>query len=348
MRNRRFTLAAGAAAMLAGLAAALSGGGAQAAPVAAPAAEPVPPLAGLRVLVVNDDSVQGTQASGRDGLGSYALRKAMCAAGADVVTVGPWAVQSGMGGRITLSGAVTAQPVTPPAGYGSDCQDAPSGGRVYGVCAVAGGCAADSPSASPSDAARLALTRLLPDNFWADGPDVVLSGINFGQNDTRTVIHSGTVNAATVAHQLGRPAIAFSEELVVDCLRGTVSACPEFTGAAAYAADLVADLDRAGMLEPELFLNVNYPHLGDGEQLGRPVLNVLGTCSPLNFAFTGTVGVDGGTYTATLFGNPCEEHVRNADSTALEHNDISVVRLSSNATDTTANRQVESIVRGSR
>ena len=53
---------------------------------------------GLRVLLTNDDSIQGRKAMGHDGLGLYQLRKALCAAGADVIVIGPWGRQSGKGG----------------------------------------------------------------------------------------------------------------------------------------------------------------------------------------------------------------------------------------------------------
>lgn len=297
---------------------------------ATPAAE-ARSLSGLKVLIVNDDSIQATSPSGRDGLGLFALRKSMCAAGADVLVVGPWSVQSGQGGRITLSGATTVQQVAAPSGYGDDCADAPSGGKVFGVCSVAGTCAADSPSGSPSDAARVALTRFLPDNYWAAGPDLVLSGINFGQNDALSVIHSGTVNAATVASHLGYPAIAFSEELTIACLRGTLADCPVFTGTADFGVALVEELRESDLITPDLFLNVNYPHLADGETVREPVYNVLGECSGLNFGFNGSVGASGGTYTAGIVPS-CTESRRNADTTALEDNHISVVPLDGDGT----------------
>ena len=302
-------------------------------------------LAGMRILIVNDDSVQGTSASGRDGLGLYALRKSMCDAGADVITVGPWAVQSGMGGRMTLSGQATVQEVTPPAGYADDCGAAPSAGRVFGVCAAVAPCAATSPSASPSDAARVAITRFLPDNYWSDGPDLVLSGINFGQNDSLSVIHSGTVNAATVAHHLGVPAIAFSEELAIPCLRGDLAVCPEFTGAADFGVDLVEGLVEKDLVTPDLFLNVNYPHLAEGEQVGDPVLNILGECGALNFGFTGAVGAGGGTYGIGIV-EACEEPRRNADTTALHHDQISIVPLDGDSTAAAPAGPVSAVVRG--
>jgi 5'-nucleotidase len=281
---------------------------------------------GLRILIVNDDSVQGTAASGRDGEGLYELRKAMCAGGADVLVVGPWAVQSGMGGRVSLSGPLTVQQQTPPAVYQGDCVDAATGGLVFGVCAAVAPCASTSASGSPSDAARLALERFVPENYWPDGPDIVLSGINFGQNEALGVFHSGTTSAAVTAHENGWPAIALSEELAPSCITAGTD-CPVFTGAAAFAVQLLSEVRRAGIISPDLLLNVNYPHLAPGEEIQEPQLNVLGYGATLAFDFFGDVPAIGGTYTVGL-GPPREETRRNADTTAITENHVSIVPLS--------------------
>ncbi|CCH76348.1 putative Acid phosphatase SurE, survival protein [Nostocoides japonicum T1-X7] len=284
---------------------------------------------GLRILIVNDDSIQGQSASGSDGKGLYALRHALCAAGADVIAVGPWTVQSGMGGRITLTGPMTVQQVQPPAGYGTDCAGAPTGGRVFGVCAAAAPCVTAtastpaSPSGSPSDAAIIALTKFIPDNYWPDGPDLVVSGINFGQNDAVTVYHSGTDSALVTAHRLGSPGIAFSEELTTTCLAGQGS-CPEYTKAAAFATRLIGAVRKAHLITPKLALNVNYPHLEPGQRARRPELNVLGQCTAINFGPSGSVPAEGGTYSMGLVPS-CKETTRNADTTALAHKHISIV-----------------------
>jgi 5'-nucleotidase len=64
-------------------------------------------LEGMRILMTNDDSMQAAKENNSDGLGLYETRKALCEAGADVVVVAPWAVQSGRGTAVTNSGTVT-------------------------------------------------------------------------------------------------------------------------------------------------------------------------------------------------------------------------------------------------
>jgi len=279
-------------------------------------------LAGLRVLIANDDSVQPTR-----GTGLYELRKALCAAGADVIAVGPWGPQSGVSGRITTSGPVTVQAVAPPAAYEHDCNDAPSGGGVFGACASAGPCEASTPSASPADAVGLAITRFLPDNYWPEGPSVVVSGINPGQNTGLGAAHSGTVGATIMAHDFDVPAIAFSEQVIMDCVTSGTD-CPAFADTAEFATRLLAALRNEGALEPGLLLNVNYPNVRSDEEVSGPVLNFLGRYRWYP-EFAGPVGADGGTYTLTTVDSPGSTEP-GADQTANENNQISVVPMSGN------------------
>jgi len=284
------------------------------------------PLSGLKVLLTNDDSVQGISPLGNDGKGLYELRRALCNAGADVVVVGPWGQQSGSSARLTTPGftpvSVAVAPVTPPAAYQADC-----GGtsQVFGVCQAAA-CTATSPSASPSDTVLVALQRFLPDNYWPGGPDVVLSGTNFGQNAGEAVNHSGTVGAAITALEMGVPAIACSAELDLSLgIPAALFAVP-YTQTAQFAVALVAELRSGDLLQPGVALNVNYPVVKAGETLGKPVFAVVGVGTNLGFAYTGNVSTAGGTYSLVV-GPPVPETARNADTDALNANDIPITPL---------------------
>lgn len=59
---------------------------------------------------------------------------------------------------------------------------------------------------TPSDCVHIALTALL-----TEPPDLVVSGINQGQNMGDDTLYSGTVAAATEGYLFGIPAIAFSQ-----------------------------------------------------------------------------------------------------------------------------------------
>lgn len=316
----------------------------------APAAKPSKPvvpsgLSGLRVLLTNDDSAQAKDTvRGTDGRGLYELRHALCAAGADVVVVAPWSQQSGAGARFTTPGGhpvpITVQKVAAPASYQDDCGDAPSAGPVYGVCLTAGQCTSASPSASPSDAVYVGLNRLVPDHYWADGPDVVLSGINFGQNVGALVNHSGTVGAAITAQEHGVPTVAFSAEVSFHDLTAT-----PFVPTATFAVSLLERLLAKDSLTPGTALNVNFPFIEADETLGRPVLTTTGTGNDIGSNYSGEVGIEGGTY-QLLVGAAIEETRSRADTTALHKNNIAITPLDGDWTKTGSGHAFERIVRG--
>lgn len=290
-------------------------------------------LDGMRILLVNDDSVQGVSPIYQDGKGLYEMRKALCAAGADVVAVGPWGQQSGMSARLTSPGSapvpMTVQAVAPPAVYSSDCAGSASGGGVFGVCQAAS-CVAGSPSASPSDATLVALKRFLPDNYWATGPDLVVSGTNFGQNVGEAVNHSGTVGAVVSALEVAKPAIAFSAELDLTCTPNPFDCIP-FAQTGAFAVDLIAGLKAANQLRVKNFaINVNYPVVRSDETFGGIVTAKVGTGTNLGFDYSGNVAGGGGTYNLVLGAPVPETLTKNADTTALNANNIVVTRIDGN------------------
>jgi 5'-nucleotidase len=300
-------------------------GGAAAAPAPAPA-QPQS-LSGLRVLLTNDDSARGLDAGfGTDGKGLYELRKALCAAGADVLVVAPWSQQSGAGARMTTPGfapvPLTVQRVTPPASYAADCSSSSAGGAVFGVCQAAGPCSSSTPSASPADAVNIALSRFAG-TYWPQGPDVVLSGTNFGQNVGSTLNHSGTVGAVVTAGEYGVPALGLSAEVPRNLAQ--IPFTP-FAQTAAFATELLKALVKRNQLRPGLMLNANFPFVGPDEKLGRPVTSVAGVSNDVGLTYTGDVTSDGGTY-QLVPGTPPTETRRNADTLALARNDIPVTRL---------------------
>jgi 5'-nucleotidase len=99
---------------------------------------------------------------------------------------------------------------------------------------------------TPTDCVHVALTGLLD-----SAPDLVVSGINNGQNMGDDTIYSGTVAAAMEGYLFGLPSIAFSH---VDKGHAHLAA------AASVAADLVARYVEHRLPGPFL-LNVNIPNL---------------------------------------------------------------------------------------
>ena len=76
------------------------------------------------------------------------------AAGADVIVIAPWQVQSGRDTAVTNSGTFWLGTKTLPAGYANDCSEAPAKGQVYGLCLDTAPCTMNSASATPSDTVK--------------------------------------------------------------------------------------------------------------------------------------------------------------------------------------------------
>lgn len=98
---------------------------------------------------------------------------------------------------------------------------------------------------TPSDCVHIALTGLL--DFK---PDLVVSGINQGQNMGDDTLYSGTVAAATEGFLFGLPSIAFSQ---------VVKGWEHLDAAARVAREIVERYMDA--LQKPYLLNVNIPNL---------------------------------------------------------------------------------------
>ena len=116
-----------------------------------------------------------------------------------------------------------------------------------------------SINGTPSDCVHIALTGMLDQR-----PDLVVSGINQGQNMGDDTLYSGTVAAATEGFLFGIPAIAFSQ---VD------HGWAHLDSAARIAKDIV--LRKLETLHSPYLLNVNIPNR-PYEQLTRIVPTRLG------------------------------------------------------------------------
>jgi 5'-nucleotidase len=101
---------------------------------------------------------------------------------------------------------------------------------------------------TPSDCVHVAISGLFDTEF-----DMVVSGINDGENLGDDVLYSGTVAAAIEGRFLGLPTVALS-------LLRPESGEPDFSAAARVARVLVERLLREP-LDRRMILNVNVPHL---------------------------------------------------------------------------------------
>ena len=215
------------------------------------------PLTPMHVLVTNDD---GVGAPGID-----ALVQALSAnPNVEVTVIAPATNQSGTGDAFST----TPINVTPSSTAGA-----------FPATAVGG---------KPADTVLFGVLQAL-----AQPPDLVVSGVNFGQNATAEVVNlSGTVGAALTAARLGIPAIAVSH--------GFFTMSSQFAEAANYVAGLVerfrqsrgfrAKLSTRSGVRSALVLNVNFPSCTSGSTRGV-VLVPLGHLNTVtDYNLTGTMG----------------------------------------------------------
>jgi 5'-nucleotidase len=185
----------------------------------------------LRVLVTNDD---GVGAPGIDALVTALAANSQL----EVTVVAPATNQSGTGDQLSNQPGATITSMS---------------------ATTASGTPATAIEGFPADTVLWAVLTGLPER-----PDIVVSGINAGQNIGEAVELSGTIGAATWAARLGIPAIAASAQF----------------GEADYApiADFVARvverfrtnksfrkrMREKGSTEHGIVLNLNFPDCPDG------------------------------------------------------------------------------------
>jgi 5'-nucleotidase len=212
----------------------------------------------MRVLVTNDD---GVGAPGIDAL----VQQLAANPNLEVTVIAPATDQSGTGDSFTT----TPINVTPSSTAGA-----------FPATAVAG---------FPADTVLFGVLQALP-----QPPDLVVSGINRGQNAGQEVVDiSGTVGAALTAARLGIPAIAVSHGIAF-------SSAAQYIESATYGAGLVerfrmsrgfrAKLSSRSGARFALVLNVNFPSCASGTTRGV----VLVPIGPINqvtgYTLSGSMG----------------------------------------------------------
>jgi len=187
------------------------------------------------VLVTNDDGV------GAEGL-SILVEEFSRNPHLEITVIAPAANQSGTGDDFT-----TGDPIS------------------VSAAATAAGYPATAVAAYPADTVLFGVLKQMEKM-----PDVVVSGVNHGQNYTDYISYSGTVGAALTAARLGIPAIAVSQGLGEDLS----VASEDYRRAAVYAANLIEQLRTDWLFklmmapgigrDKALVLNVNFPTCPDG------------------------------------------------------------------------------------
>ena len=179
----------------------------------------------MRILLTNDDGILAP--------GLLAMYRELVRLG-DVTIVAPTTPQSAVGHAISVSQPLFCQEI--------DVVDGVRGHSVDG---------------RPADCVKLALLELLK----AHPPDLVVSGLNNGENVGINLLYSGTVAAAIEGAFYGLPAIAVSLAF---------STRMDFRAAAKLACGLIQQI-LAAATGDRFLLNLNIPDLAAGPPKGLRV-----------------------------------------------------------------------------
>ncbi len=174
-----------------------------------------------KILLTNDDGINAP--------GLYALYESIRTMG-DVTVVAPDTEMSAVGHAITLTDPLRVEKIN-------------KRGEFFGY-AVSG---------TPADCVKIAAWALLDEM-----PDLIISGINLGNNTGISIIYSGTVSAATEGTILEIPSFAIS----LVAFRN-----PDFTYAAKFAKKMATIILEKGLPVGTL-LNVNVPNVKEEEIKG--------------------------------------------------------------------------------
>ncbi len=189
----------------------------------------------MRILITNDDGINAP------GLASlYKIATDLAGPDGEVWTVAPAFEQSGVAHCIS---------------YVHPTMIAELGPKKFAA------------EGTPADCVLAGLYDVLQDS----PPDLVLSGINRGNNSAENVLYSGTIGGAMEAALQGLPAIALSQYF------GPQNAHLEnpFEAAEAHGADLLRALWQQAYWDQNdyrLFYNVNFPPVAAADVKGRRVV----------------------------------------------------------------------------
>lgn len=181
----------------------------------------------MRILITNDDGVHAP--------GLAVAEKLARELSDDIFVVAPEFEQSGVAHSLSINDPLRLREISP---------------RHYAV------------KGTPTDCVIMAVRKLLLDQ----PPDLVISGVNSGQNLAEDVTYSGTIAGAMEATILGIPAIALSQ--CYDFFAGVRTIywdCVEAHGVSVLRKLIAAGIPR------NVLMNVNFPNCRPDEVQGVAV-----------------------------------------------------------------------------
>ncbi len=236
----------------------------------------------MKILLTNDDGIYSP--------GIYSIYKELSKF-ADVIVVAPETEQSSVGHGITLFYPLFVKKVS-------------RKGKFFGY-AVSG---------KPADCVKLGIEIILK----GKNPDLVVSGINLGNNDGCSIFYSGTVAGAREGTLMGVDSVALSLDSYAD---------PDFTESAKIGAKL-AKLVAKNKLPKGTFLNVNIP--------SKKIKGILPTCQgtePIHGQFKERRNPHEKTYYWMTGKNPTHVNDNTIDTYALRNGYVTVTAVHCSLTD---------------
>ncbi len=176
----------------------------------------------MRILLTNDDGIHAP--------GLAALEKIAAALSDDVWVVAPETDQSGLSHSLSLNDPLRLREI---------------GEKKFAL------------RGTPSDCVIMAVRRLM-----GGKADLLLSGVNAGQNVADDVTYSGTIAGAIEGMLLGIPSVALSQAYTYDGTRKVPWATAE-----AHAPGVIRKLIEFGFPESIVY-NLNFPNREPGDVAG--------------------------------------------------------------------------------
>lgn len=181
----------------------------------------------MRILITNDDGIHAP--------GLAVLERIAQALSEDVYVVAPESDQSGVAHSLSLNDPLRLREISP---------------RHFAV------------KGTPTDCVIMGVRQILKDR----PPDLILSGVNRGQNVAEDVTYSGTIAGAMEGTLLGIPSIALSQAYGAVAGRKTLYwECAE-----QLAAPLIGRLLQEG-IPKDILVNVNFPNCAPDRTAGIAV-----------------------------------------------------------------------------
>jgi 5'-nucleotidase len=243
----------------------------------------------MRILVTNDDGIHAP--------GLAVLERIAQSLSDDVYVVAPEQDQSGVAHSLSLNDPLRLRKISP---------------RHFAV------------KGTPTDCIIMGVRSLLLGN----PPDLVLSGVNRGQNIAEDVSYSGTIAGAMEGTFLGIPSIALSQAY------GHHEGDPDrmyWDCAETHAAGLIRRILDVG-IAPNIFININFPDC-PADQIAGTVVTTQGRRDAQTMKIDPRYDGRGNPYYWIAFERFTSAVGAGTDLEALRGNSISVTPLRIDMTD---------------